>query len=36
MNNYDMLRKIAVDIMRAKSEVEIEEAVKSLIRLFIG
>lgn len=36
MLNETMLRKIAVEVMGAKTEEEIAASVKSLIRLFIG
>ena len=36
MNNKEMLEKIACECMGAHSEEEIQAAVKSLIRLFIG
>lgn len=36
MDNKEMLRKIAVDMMGAKTEQEIDIFVKMFIRMFIG
>lgn len=36
MDNLEMLKKIAVEIMGAKTDPEIEAAIKSIIRLLIG
>lgn len=36
MDNLEMLRKIAVEVMGAKTDDEVDSAVKSIIRLLIG
>lgn len=36
MDNLEMLKKIAVEVMGAKTEDEIDAGVKSILRLLIG